>query len=81
MSCPVCDGTMQSIVEKVYWCPRCGCLRDERQCLIDRKTLLASRVLELKSEMQRLHIFLDSDRDLWHRLGISEAISRPKERT
>ena len=28
MSCPVCSHTMQSLVNRYYWCPRCGTIKD-----------------------------------------------------
>lgn len=28
MACPNCDHTMQSVSEWVWWCPRCGSIKD-----------------------------------------------------
>ena len=32
MACPSCDHTMQSLRPKVFWCPRCGTIKDENGC-------------------------------------------------
>jgi len=24
MACPTCGHTMQSVVDRIWWCPRCG---------------------------------------------------------
>jgi hypothetical protein len=30
MACPTCDHTMQSAAQSLFWCPRCGTLKDTR---------------------------------------------------
>lgn len=29
MACPTCDHTMNTLGPDVFWCPRCGTVRDE----------------------------------------------------
>ncbi len=80
MSCPTCDGTMQSLVSEpspIWWCDRCGTL----------KTLTADPAFParpmLVSRVRRLHTGFavrSPERARMMQLGITEAIYRPEER-
>jgi hypothetical protein len=66
----------------VFWCSRCGTVRDYAQ---DGRSdtvvpMLVGRVKDLRWEMGNIGIFLDQDRQRWHRLGIFEAIAPQDER-
>lgn len=76
MPCPVCEHTMRGLTAKVYWCPRCGTVRDVRHyhpdIVPDRWECpsLVDRVKELiptldANTLVRAHV-----------LGILEAVNR-----
>ena len=69
MACPICDHTMQSMCLDVFWCPRCGTVRDAGrdssaipmlvQRVVDFGSLLndeSDDVAELIVEFERLGI-------------------------
>lgn len=81
MSCPTCDHTMQSIVPKVFWCPRCGTVkeeflkqartRDENNCFVPK---LVDRCLEFSERLRdEPEHFLWKK---WNQTGIQESITK-----
>ena len=74
--CPTCTHTMQNVNE-VFWCPRCGTIRNRITDAIPRDSIpwLAERVKVLldlvDDEMTKRHM---------RHLGIVEACTTPEER-
>lgn len=86
MSCPTCDHTMHGIGnvpavggEPVFWCPRCGTLEDHTNGITDVVApKLVSWCREFKAQTAgRVPVPLV---EVWHRLGICEAINVPANR-
>lgn len=88
MSCPTCAHTMNDLglsappltarepVRRVYWCPRCGTLREELSDAAGHQTndeapKLVERCRELGETLAPPWAAL------WRRLGIAEAIDTP----
>lgn len=78
MSCPTCSHTMQTVIQGVLWCPRCGTTRllvptgeslDSVPKLVERCRAFESQYVHGKSQM-----VID-----WTFLGIYESI-RPEGR-
>ena len=75
MSCVNCDQTMQRLSDDVWWCPRCGTLKDRTEFT---KPKIVERVTEFRN-------FFDNDNDdpivvMLNQMGISEAIGKHAER-
>ena len=75
MACPTCDHTMQGVSEWVWWCPRCGTIKDPSGIT---KPKIVERVANLRD-------FFDNDNDdpivvMLNQMGISEAIGKHAER-
>jgi len=74
MACPNCDHTMHSIssLSQVYWCPRCGSIRDgksEQPALVGRLAKFCNMLQDEDPE----------DRDLLNamrRIGILECLAK-----
>lgn len=76
MSCPTCSHTMQNVIAGVFWCPRCGTLKQP----------VTSNVLEIHAFDSHVQPKLvERCRDfggslgpswlaLWHKIGIRESI-------
>lgn len=88
MACPTCDHTMHNIgtnrSHQVFWCPRCGTIRDRNPHSTDevRETavpMLVQRCRDYHDEafgcVTTRHV------DLWRRCGIAESINLPTNRT
>ena len=75
MSCVNCDHTMQGLSDYVWWCPRCGTLKDRTGFT---KPKIVERVANLRD-------FFDNDNDdpivlMMNQMGISESIGKHAER-
>lgn len=92
MSCPICSHTMEGLDtpgRRLFWCPRCGTLREltgadpnESVAPFSRMSVpsLVGRVRQFREMIGNGRGLAASDAELWHRLGITEAILRPEER-
>jgi tRNA(Ile2) C34 agmatinyltransferase TiaS len=76
MSCPTCDHTMEQVVEDIFWCPRCGTLRDVQD--IQRGTDATPKLVERCREYEKLCI--PHTLHAFHDAGISESINLPANR-
>ncbi|QEG31600.1 hypothetical protein GobsT_64220 [Gemmata obscuriglobus] len=87
MSCPTCAHTMQTVVEAVFWCPRCGSLRLGpvgaagtvdlgAPALVTRCRSLVARVCEDVGRFSGAAQLVDT----LHRCGVIESINAPEER-
>jgi hypothetical protein len=72
MACPTCDHTIGRIAGEVFWCPRCGTLKVGNTATLTPQ--LVWRCREFASTLG------PSWKNLWHRLGIEEAVNTPNER-
>ena len=50
MSCPVCDHTMQATAPGIFWCPRCGTIREQ---VAGRPDHTAPRLVDTVREVLR----------------------------
>ena len=64
MPCPTCDHTMHQVGTDVFWCPRCGTIRqrltkDHTEADVPRVVALVKGVVSgevnTKASIQRLH--------------------------
>jgi tRNA(Ile2) C34 agmatinyltransferase TiaS len=69
MPCPTCAHTMQSITDLVFWCPRCGTIRDGSHC---DAPVLVGRLIEFAGNLSDEHQHLI---DEFERLGIRDSIT------
>lgn len=88
MPCPTCGHTMQNLglseepvetVRRVYWCPRCGTLREEindaAACQTnDEAPKLVARCREFEDQMP------PSLFPRWKQTGVAESLYPPGER-
>lgn len=76
MPCPTCDHTMEGVSSGVWWCPRCGTLRQDSYVGLgtDSQPKLVERCRRFGETLG------PSWGALWHRLGIEESINPPKDR-
>lgn len=87
MACPTCGHTMQNLgvdsgpgpTRRVFWCPRCGTLREELSDgtgaqTSDEAPKLVGRCREFGETLGPAWF------GLWRRLGILEAIHTPGDR-
>ena len=73
MSCPTCDHTMNGIGNGVFWCPRCGTLKDDVMPYVEApKLVLRCRYFETSLN----GVF----RRTWQLNGIAESINLPCNR-
>lgn len=72
MSCPTCDHTMQRVVEGVFWCPRCGTLKQPVTSNVLGIHAYDSFVQPLLIE--RCRTFGDSLGPAWSQLWITQGI-------
>ena len=83
MSCPNCDHTMHRLGCQIteclgsFWCPRCGTLNTEGTVSVPALVDRVRRYRDLENEGRGL---LPFSLQLWHRLGIWEAIALPANR-
>ena len=73
MACPTCDHTMTGLRPGLFWCPRCGTVKDADQPLQPDMAMpkLVERCREFSTLLPKAHYGLCGD---WMRLGIAEAI-------
>lgn len=71
MACNVCDHTMESIVDGVFWCPRCGAYKKGTET---HRPKLIERCRAFEAEMRAKLGYAVAD---WVTLGIAESIDRP----
>lgn len=91
MACPTCDHTMHNLgidgkgpvgmTRRVFWCPRCGTLREEvsdsgAAATHDESPKLVGRCREFEEQVPHGAGVIP----LWRRLGIAEAIYPPEAR-
>lgn len=77
MACPTCNHTMQRIspdVMGMFWCPRCGTIRNHLGHTDFEAPKLVDRCREFGGTLGPAWI------SLWQRIGIEEAIYTPEER-
>jgi hypothetical protein len=91
MACPTCGHTLQNLglsagpvgmTRRVFWCPRCGTLREELSdagaCQTnDEAPRLVARCREFEERVPNGARVMP----LWVQVGIAEAIYPPGERT
>ena len=70
MPCPTCSHTMQRAAPDLWWCERCGTIKDRSGAAAPKLVLLVREYAELK----------EWDCPGWHRLGIWEAVYLPEDR-
>ena len=68
---------MQCVGETVYWCPRCGTIR-QTAIRLDHVPTLVKRCRLFAKETQYV---AESVTEAWQRLGIEEAIREPANAT
>ena len=72
MACLTCAHTMQGLGHNVFWCPRCGTVKQDDSVYVPA---LVERVRELRKEMsQDLCYETITWEGRWHGLGVLEAI-------
>ena len=74
MACPTCDHTMQCVNDNVFWCSRCGTLRDVMEVSPPK---LVSRVNELINLLGTVE-WADTEQLLERMriMGIQESVSK-----
>lgn len=72
MACPTCEHTMQTLLQPLCWCPRCGTITINQ--LTTGVPILVERCRIFQSQLG------PSFRGFWDRLGISESINLPGKR-
>lgn len=79
MSCPTCEHTMQRLNtgdDQLYWCPRCGTLREKRGTFVnDEPPMLPARVRDMLSRVAVFEVT-----KVAHRTGVTESCMLPNER-
>ncbi len=80
MACPTCGHTMHRIVERHFWCPRCGSLLAMRVPGMPDMDVSVPSLVERCREFQEHNILLNSYKAAWRQTGIQEAISLPEGR-
>ncbi len=82
MACATCGHTMHRIVERHFWCPRCGSLLSMRVPGMPDMDVSVPSLVERCREFQRLHRsnFDEFVGDDWRRLGFAESIAKPEDR-
>jgi hypothetical protein len=92
MACPTCSETMQNLglsdrepvgmTRRVFWCPRCGTLREELSDIGAAQTNdEAPKLVARCREFEELVPHGAGVIPLWKRVGIAEAIYPPNLRT
>lgn len=82
MSCSTCDSTMQSIVDGLWHCPRCGTVHTKDgqvyvPVLVERAAFFVQVCIEATEDNPGVNAAI---RDLANRHGILEACMLPDER-
>ena len=96
MSCPTCSATMQGIAHGVFWCPRCGSLKNvtdnaEVPKLVERCREFGGAIRKdppwgfisnLNSVQTRFaENVIAALHRVWVKLGVEESIHPPEERS
>jgi hypothetical protein len=74
MACPTCDHTMQSIGNQLFWCPRCGTLKDRHAETASGVPTLVGRCRDFQ---ETIYGDCAEHMDQWHKTGIRESINPP----
>jgi len=80
MACPICDHSMQQIIiDRTFWCPRCGTLKNSITPESFDVPSLVPRLREFCGELkdEPVNDVLAHVVDAFNRLSIYESISMP----
>ncbi len=78
MTCNNCDHTMQCVSIGMFWCPRCGTIKNE----MIFTPMLVKRCRDFETDPLLPLLLLGGEVfQVWRRLGIVESIHVPSERS
>lgn len=84
MPCPTCDHMLTGLGHGLFWCPRCGTIKDMTNDITDTAVpKLVDRCREFDDWFEQFRpnpVPFVALWHCWHRIGIDEAIHHPEHR-